>query len=242
MSEALDDSDQGVRHIALSSISRLSKKKLRSVIPALAPRLAAEHEPDPQIRAQIARLIARQETAARAALPDLNEAVKNDPDFNVRSACLFAIYNVSQTAEEALPAPTHVLAHDRDPRLRHIAAERLGKYGAASAPAVPQLIAALADSGVPARAADDPLRGKDEPVCMAAVAALTQIGEPAVAALVSEISSENRVVRVLAIRTLGDIGPAAKAAVPALERAAASNDATESAAAKTALAKIRAEK
>jgi HEAT repeat protein len=239
MVAALDDDDQGVRHIALESINKLPKKAFVELIPKIAPRLLAVNEPDPQLRAQIARMIARQKTKAQDALPALNQAVQDDPDFNVRSACLFAIYNVARNADEALPAPTRVLVSDRDPRLRRIAAERLGKYGAASAPAVPQLVAALADNGVPARAADDPLRGKDEPVCLAAAAALTQIGKPAVEALVQEITSENRVVRVLAIRALGDIGPAAIAAAPTLEKAVASTDSAEAAAARTALVKIR---
>ncbi len=241
MVEGLDDEDRGVRHIALEAINKLPKKSFVEIIPQLAPRVTAAHEPDPQLRAQAARMIARQKTAAQAALPALNEAVKSDPDFNVRSAGLFAIYNVARDADEALPAPMHALASDRDPRLRRIAAQRLGKYGSAAAPAVPTLIAALADNGIPARAADDPLRGKDEPVCLAAAAALTQIGKPAVAALTNEIASDNRVVRVLAIRVLGDIGPDAKSAAAALQRAAASDDEAEVAAAKTALAKIRGE-
>lgn len=241
MVEALDDSDRAIRHIALEALNKLPKKKFAELIPQLAPRLSTINEPDALLRAQIARMLARQKTAAQDALPALNETVKSDPDFNVRSASLFAIYNIARDAGEALPAPMHVLASDRDPRLRRIAAERLGKYGAAAAPAVPQLVAALADNGVPARAADDPLRGKDEPVCLAAVAALVSIGQPAVDALVNEVGSDNRVVRVLAIRTLGDIGPTAKAALATLEKSAAASDTTESAAAKTAIAKIRGE-
>lgn len=241
MVDALGDSDTGVRQVALEAINKLPKKAFAEIIPRLAPQLSDANESDAQLRAQVARMLARQKTAAQVALPELNQAVKEDPDFNVRSACLFAIYNIARNAEEALPAPTHVLTNDRDPRLRRIAAERLGKYKGAAAPAVPQLIAALADNGVPARAADDPLRGKDEPVCLAAVGSLIQIGEPAVDALTQAVASENRLVRVLAIRALGDIGPSAKAAMPALEKAAASDDASETAAAKTALAKIRGE-
>lgn len=239
MVAALNDDDRGVRQVALEAINKLPKKSFVAVIPQLVPRLSDQHEPDPQLRAQTARMLARQETAAQAALAALNAAVQHDPDFQVRSAALFAVYNVARDADEALPAPLYAVAHDRDPRLRRIAAERLAKYGAAAATATPQLIAALADSGVPARAADDPLRGQDEPVCLAAVAALVSIGEPAVEQLVDALKSENRQVRVLAMRTLGDIGPVAKAALPALAQAAASSDPNETAAAKTALAKIQ---
>jgi hypothetical protein len=51
------------------------------------------------------------------------------------------------------------------------------------------------------------------------VSAMGNIGTPAVGSLVKLVTGENAELRVLAIRSLGDIGPDAKQAIPALEEA-----------------------
>lgn len=237
---ALDDDDPVVRRVGLKAMAleNFPRQKFLDSITRIARLLDDEHEPDPPTRAQVARMLAKHLTKSQPALPALNEAVRSDPNYNVRSACLYAIYNIARNAEEALPAPTYVLLHDADPRLRRVGAKRLGSYGAASAPSVPQLIAALADAGVPARAADDPLRGKDEPVCIAAADALALIGKPAVGPLIEALKSQQRTVRLLSIRALGDIGPDAKDAVAPLKTLSQSSDPGEATAAKAALIRI----
>jgi len=238
---ALDDGDPVVRRLGLKTMAlrAFPREEFLEAIPRIAEHLDDEHEPDPHTRAQVARMLAKYQTAAQPALPALNEAVKSDPQYQVRTAALHAIYDIARNAEEALPAPTYVLTHDPDPRLRRVAAKRLGSYGAASAPAVDELIAALSDDAVPQRPPGDPLHGADEPVCLAAADALTKIGEPAVEPLLAALGSEDRRVRLLSIRALGDMGPSAKEAIAPLQRLAESEDSGAATAAKAALVRIQ---
>ena len=237
---ALGDSDPVVRRVALKAMGlpEFPRKIFLDSIERVARHLDESHEPDAQTRAHVARMISQYMTEAQPALAALNAAVKNDSQYSVRLACLQAIYNIARDAGEALPAPTHALTHDPDPRLRRVAAKRLGGYGPASAPAIQPLITALADQGVPARAADDPLRGTDQPVCIAAANALSRIGPPAVPALIQSLQSEDRGVRLLSIRALGDMGATASDAVDPLTKLAHSNDSGEATAAKAALVRI----
>jgi HEAT repeat protein len=96
------------------------------------------------------------------------------------------------------------------------AATSLAKFGADAAPAVPALIRLLTDDNV--------LRGEDDcnypwwlTVADSAAAALVQIGRPAVPALIEALASPDGNVRVKVAMVIGDIGPAAAAAAPALE-------------------------
>lgn len=234
---ALADEDGAIRHIALQAINKLRQRAFVDAIPQLVLFLDPQRE-DAAVRAQVARMLKRRGTASQAALPALNRGVQSDPDYRSRLACLDAIYDIARNAEEAFPAPLYALRNDKDPRMRRKAAEQLGKYGPSAAEAVPRLVAALSDQGVPQRAADDPLRGKDEPVCVAAASALANIGGPAVAPLVQQLSGEDRTVRVLAIRALGQMGSGAEAATPALKKLANDEDSAISTAAKTALVQI----
>ena len=236
----LEDKDAIVRRLALKTMAldAFPREAFLDAVPRIAKHLDDQYEPDAATRAHVARMLRRYTTSCRPALPELIDAMKNDPDFNVRSASLTALYDIAQNADEALTTPTWLLENDPDPRLRRRAAIQLGKYKQAAAPAVDELISALADQGVPQRAPDDPLAGTDEPVCVAASESLARIGKPAVEPLLSAADSEDRAVRLLAIRTLGLIGPAAADAVQTLQSRTQSSDAGEATAAKAALLRI----
>ena len=237
---ALDDKDALVRRVALKTMAlrEFPREDFLSSIPRIAKHLDDEYEPDAATRAHVARMLKRYSTLSQPALPKLDDAMRNDPDFLVRSACLAALYDIAQNAEEALPGPTYLLRNDPDPRLRRRAAIQLGKYKAASAPAIDDLVKSLSDDGVPQRAPDDPLVGTDEPVCIAAAETLTRIGDPAVQPLIAATQSQDRNVRLLAIRSLGNMGPIAKAATGRLQAFAQSPDEAEATAAKAALVRI----
>ena len=237
---ALGDDDAVVRRVALKTMAlpQFPRQAFLDSIPRIAAHLDDEYEPDAQTRAQVARMLKRYSTLSQPALPELDDAMRNDPEYLVRSACLAALYDIAQTAEEALTAPTDLLLNDPDPRLRRRAAIQLGKYRAGAAPAIDELIQALTDEGVPQRAADDPLAGTDEPVCLAAADALSRIGKPAVAPLITATESPDRQVRLLSIRALGNMGSDAKAAVDRLQALAKSDSAAEATAAQAALVRI----
>jgi HEAT repeat protein len=95
------------------------------------------------------------------------------------------------------------------------AATSLAKFGADAAPAVPALIRLLADDNV-CCGEDDCIYPWQRTVADSAAAALVQIGRPAVPALIEALASPDHSVRCKAATVLGDIGPAASAAVPAL--------------------------
>jgi HEAT repeat protein len=92
-----------------------------------------------------------------------------------------------------------------NPLLRHFAATALRDLGPAAAPAIPNLIATLADVIRPTRD-----KASD---------ALARIGPPAVPALAKALEHPDSTVRGHAAWALGEIGPGAAAATAALERA-----------------------
>lgn len=111
---------------------------------------------------------------------------------------------------------------NRNPAVRKLAAERLGAAGPQAEPAVPVLIAALADN--------------DESVYRAIANALGQIGPAAVRALIAALADNDGGVR--AATALGQIGPAAEPAVPTLVNALATGRPAVAGAAVTALGQI----
>ena len=238
--KSLDDEDAVVRRVALKTMAlpQFPRQTFLDSIPRIARHLDDQYEPDAETRAQVARMLKRYSTLSAPALPQLDDALRNDPDFLVRSACLAALYDIAQTADQALTAPTYLLLNDPDPRLRRRAAMQLAKYKQAAAPAIDELIQALADEGVPQRAADDPLAGTDEPVCLAAADALSRIGKPAVQPLIAATKSPDRRVRLLSIHALGTMGGEAQEALPTLQAIAQSDDTSEATAAKAALVRI----
>ncbi len=124
-------------------------------------------------------------------------------------------------------APTPVPAPTVDPQItqwmsalghgdagsRWRAAQALGSYGAEAAPAVPALVAALADPSVEVRWRSAEALGLVGPAAAAAVPALARC-----------LSDNDALVRTEGTKALGLLGPAASAAVPQLARGLAASD------------------
>ena len=185
-------------------------------------------------RAQAAMRLGQQGPGAREVLPELLEALQ-DPDPAVQSAAATAIGRVGgvPALAEAMKSPnpaTRVAVlgvlwgsprdplnderkmailvsalRDPSPQVRKNAARALGGMGAAAAPAVPALSAALYDG--------------DGSVRLAAVDSLAQVG--AVEELAKAISSTDATVRRLAISKLPSFGARA---IPVLTAALESED------------------
>lgn len=85
---------------------------------------------------------------------------------------------------------------------RQTAARNLGRMGAAAAPAVPALVAAL----------DDPV----DQVCLEIAKALGRIGSSAMPRLLEALQAAHGPFRLTLLVALGEIGPGAEAAVPRL--------------------------
>lgn len=144
------------------------------------------------------------------AAPALRDSLASDSDYQVRYYAAQALGQIAAASPPAAERDAIVVAlakalGDGEPWVRHHAAEALAKYGPAAA--APKLTALLKDpvaapQAAVALVAIDPARAAD-----------------AVAALMPFLTHAEGNTRSLAAVALGEIGPAAKPAVPALVKA-----------------------
>jgi len=86
----------GVRETAVDAIARIGAPAVPALIQSLS-------DPDPGVRTQAARALARMGDTAKPALPELIQALR-DPDEGVRIAATKALGQMGPTAAPALPA------------------------------------------------------------------------------------------------------------------------------------------
>jgi hypothetical protein len=144
---------------------------------------------------------------AAPACPQLIDAL-SDPSTAIREASAAALAQVGQHAStDALAALSKALI-DTDPEVRDLAAVALRSMGPKAAPAIPQLVQAL----------NDPV----DYVRFLAAEALGAMGakaSAAVAPLTAKLVTKDQIFVSSSVATaLGDIGPAAKDALPALNQ------------------------
>ncbi|HEY7424159.1 MAG TPA: HEAT repeat domain-containing protein [Gemmataceae bacterium] len=142
-------------------------------------------------------------TAARGA--DVGELIKQlqSGDNDARRAAAKALGEGGTESKAAVPALIKALK-DRDTFVRRFSAQALGEIGPDAQSAVRPLTAAVDDS-------------KKE-VQSAAAAALGKLGPSGIESLIGILrdDSKDTAIRRQAITSLGDLGPAAHSAVPAL--------------------------
>lgn len=136
--------------------------------------------------------------------------VLRDRENRDRELAISALAAFGPAAKDAVPDLIAIL---KDPKLSEPDAvlEALGKIGPDAAPAVPFLIAFLIEE---IRQGAQP----GESTLYELSSALAGVGAPAVPALTKLLGDPDRQIRFHAARTLGEIGPEAKAAVPSLIR------------------------
>jgi hypothetical protein len=144
---------------------------------------------------------------AAPACPQLIAAL-SDPSAVVREASAAALAQVGQRAStDALAALSKALT-DADPEVRGLAAVALRSMGPRAVPAIPQLVQALNDRVDYVRV-----------VAAGALGAMGASASAAVAPLVTKLLTKDEIFVSSAVATaLGDIGPAAKDALPALNQ------------------------
>jgi hypothetical protein len=157
-------------------------------------------------RAEIVRSIGSFRGDALSALGDLSKALTN-PEQDVRAAAAWALSQVGPPAASAVPALVAALT-DPNPRVRCLAAIALREMGPHATNAVPALAKALGDSEPSVRAP--------------AAQALGAIGANAKASVPSlvdrlNVPGEPSFVLRSVVVALGQIGPDAASALPALE-------------------------
>jgi HEAT repeat protein len=198
--------DPAVRREAIDALAQAAME-LAGLLRRLGA--AAATPAEPAERAALLSALARAGAQAQAAVAAVYDRVKTvvltDPTEDVRTAGLNALTLLGPRARTEVPA--HVAAlKDELPDVRAEAARELGGLGPDARDAIPALI---------------PLTGYDpDPrVRVEAAAALWRIDHhPAkvVPTCIAALDSADEAVRFVAADCLGEIGPDARAAVPAL--------------------------
>jgi len=185
---------------------------------------------DPQRRVRAMQVLARIGPDAAPAVPALAELLKAG-DAPTKTEALYALGAVGPGAEPAVETIITQLG-DTDPRVAQAASYALGKIGPAANAAIP----ALAKLG----------QSEDELLRLTSVWATLKIGprtpemmKNAMPILIGALKNSREFVRIEAAITLGDFGPAAGDAVPALESAANDASAAVRSAAAAAIKKIK---
>ncbi len=147
---------------------------------------------------------------AKAAVPELVKLLA-DKDPVIRSGVALALSKVAPENGKVVSVLAGALS-DSDYGVRHKAARALARCGAAAKGAVPALQKALADARKEVR--------------YAAFGALGRLGPEAVSTLTEALGNgDDAWARKYAARALGNLGPKATAAVPALAKALSDKDA-----------------
>jgi HEAT repeat protein len=239
---ALKDADRTVRELAALALRRLGPHA-KGVVPALVEVL--RQDKDEFVRWKAAFALRHVGLEAKI-VPDLLEACK-DVLGNVRWEAQGALRQIGPGPEgkAAVPALIKALEDEKWP-VRAMAAECLGRVGPEAGAAVPALLKLLKDdkSQVRGDAAEAVGRiggGAKPEAAIAALSdlllkedrftgnhsawALTELGEPGIAALVQALESAKPGARRYAVIALQEVGLGAKAAVPALIKALEHEDA-----------------
>jgi HEAT repeat protein len=200
---------------------------------SLGPRAiphAVEALNDPQRRVRALQVIARIGPEAAPAVPGLIELLKT-ADPATKSETLYALGAIGPGAAAGVGAISDQLG-DTDPRVVQAAVYALGKIGPAAKAAVPTLA--------------NLVRSKDDLIRLMSVCAILRIGpltdnliQTALPVLSEGLKHSREFVRIEAAMALGELGPKAQGALPALQTAAGDTSAAVRSAATAAIKKIK---
>jgi HEAT repeat protein len=217
---AMADPDPQVVENVSQALAKYGAKHVPEIAAALA---------DKDRRECAVRTLGRIGPEAKAAVPQLTAAA-NDSVAGFRREALFALAGIGPAAAASLPTIESRL-NDETPEVQYAAIYALGKIGPADKSAVPMLRKNLAG--------DDPF------LKMASVWALLKIEgndatlvKTALPILTGLLKDEHELRRIEAAHSLGEIGPAAAAALPLLKELAESDTAAVRKAAAEAIQKI----
>jgi HEAT repeat protein len=204
--KALENADERTTHLALDAVASLGAPAVPRLVDAL------KHE---KLRGHVIQVLGKIGPAAAPATPALTGLIA-DKDDDVAYEALMALAKIGPGAKAAVPEVMKVLAGG-DKSNVPTAAYVLGKIGPDAAAALPALRGLLA--------------GDDALAAEVSAWALTQIrpGSPEIAAeavpvLIKALSSPLPEVRQGAVKALGELGPLARSAQDAVEKAAAGDE------------------
>ncbi len=218
-----DDSGSYGSDLQLCAAQALGRMGCARAVPVLKKSLLEGCCSDPP---DAARALGEIGPPALEALPALTPLLSFDNVF-YRCQAAVAVWRIAGDARLALPALMDVVKEwsFEFPKEPLEAIQSLAEMGPRALDAVPVLCGRLGDPSCPRAAAE----------------ALRKIGNASVSHLVDSLRSEDWLLRSRAARVLGEIGPEAREAIPALEALAKDKEEDEevSRAATEALAKVR---
>jgi HEAT repeat protein len=229
--ERLKRPDARVRAAAAEALGRVRPRPANAV----PPLVAAMKDPVPEVRTAAATTLGRMRAAADAAIPALVTGLR-DTDAGVRSCSAEALGRLVRKPGPAVGALARAVT-DANSYVRFKASLALEQIGPAARDAVPILIQGLADTrAMPPKV----MLGWAAPwIGREVVFAITVAVEIVRDELNDELNDgEPPSPRAMAAWALGDIGPAARAAVPHLIRALWGTDQSLQRAAAAALGRI----
>jgi HEAT repeat protein len=229
----------------------------RAASPAAAPMLAQlGKETEASARSAFLTALPRIGTEPSALVPPLVDALKDDSE-DIRHAAINSLLT-SPAARKQIVQALDRLVRETDPTRSERAAYVLGRLGDVSAPAVPSILEAARRASPPGASyldalvqigppAVQPLLSaveKSDPATLKAdhwaVQTLRKMGGIAIAPLTQGLSHTSPTVRILAARSLAEIGPDAESAAPALRERLDDQDVNVRAAALVALVSVHA--
>lgn len=205
----LSDDDPTVRGFGLSAVKQLPREQQSVALPQMIAMLDPTRESKPENRANCARMLGSLRATAMQAHEALAKAAAGDPDAKTRATALAALNQVDQPVR-SLAIFTAAL-DDGDGSVRLVAAAKLRDIGLPAAPAAMKLAERLADA--------------DARVGETAAEALIAVGKASVEPLIGVLATQNVEAKKLALACLAKLGPAAKDALPAIEKCKSDDDA-----------------
>jgi vesicle coat complex subunit len=256
---ALFDTSAGVRDTAAYALTRLvssSPSALAAVIRAEAMMLADENS---DVREEATSALVTLHRESGYVVPTVVQVLDRSPSRDARIQAIQVLAALGSNAAEAAPSVIRAL-DDSSATVRLVAVAALGRVGLAaenigvvvhaSADGDADVRAAAIETLVTLNASPDTLlmvaerRAHDPDAAVrtqvAYALAATHRGELVVPRLVQAISDRDPRVRGAAALLLGRLGPAARGATPALERAASDSDREVRRVAEAALVAVRA--
>ena len=202
LQERLHDEAPRVRLAAAELVWSLDKQAA-AVLPIF---VAALDDPDAEVRQRAARGLGRLGPAANGAASDKLLVALGDRNARVRVSAASSLHALGRDAGTLLPVLVEAL-NDADDAVRQYACEVLGEFGAASKEVLPALRELLQEDARELR--------------FAAAAAILRIADrqvdaPALSAVIQNLNEGDLQFRARVIEFLGELGPAAHAAAPAL--------------------------
>jgi HEAT repeat protein len=195
--EMSKDNNADLRRFAVAALGKIGPAA-SGAVPALIARL---QDPDGVIRRYASWSLGCIGRPAKDAVPALIAMLK-DKEKEARESATWALGKIGLDAKAAVPALIKTAKKDRD---HGLAAEALGRIGADARAAVPTLVELLDQSSAEARIRIALAHWR-----------ITGHEETAVKVLTAALTDEQSAVRCDAADALGEMGPKARAAVPAL--------------------------